>query len=1331
MAAPQPLPYRVSFPFLPLLNLEGAAGEHHDRLVALAADLWKHVVFEHLVRHPIVAASDPDDQHQVAWGDDDIAEQKAERDKQIDWQFAESRRDELLYFDVDLDPAATPNMVLNGVTRAGRVEPFLSGQVGPGALSDALTLCLQQWLAARDLGPAPRPIEPFTTRMFLEVVGVLDQILEAVHVEDEARVIALGSGLTTLAVPALRLVCAEMNGPWEAALEQRVMQLEPDNPVGLRNEFFRLLNEKGEAQDRNFIRQVLAVAPQWGKPHLSMHGKDVGEEGALRHQGIAAQLLPSNPWALDNYGINLMEAGRHEEAFRYFDRAVRVSPLFEKSYQNCMRASRAIGRPGEAFIDITQTRWRFYPAWRDSGHEITDQMLVTIGMAQIKVANAHMDVGRLEDAIETYRRVLPDLGDRKDIGRTFDDWLSDPDLPGTAYAREGHHRRDPGRVVHGFGCGKVENSSDVAMLIHALIALGKQELAQIAWAHYVGADIVGAPAARLAGARAYFLNGNLDKGIEQLWIAALRAPQGRWESEINRLLRLAAVRPLAEWETVVQARLDAGATRMARLMARDAADFVPGATGSAVLAKALLLGQAGPEAPFDKEWMQPLRVALGPEVAAPIDAFFGGRVEADQETADLLASDWPQLLGAMDAEDPTTGARALYLLGESLCRYLAATTGAPNVLASGYRQIATEALAVVAKSSLADGWTRPLLECVERAAASPAVDYWVLDQWVLRVERALQIEERSGGAAGMAPLVDGLRRVGQSLRGDERVGFEHRRALDLKDDPARVHEARFLMERCLRAFGAGAGIAWSEIADRCLPAAQALDVHWVATTATPGNAVPWIALARRLFELSKKELAYEALVKAFPPTSREWRQARLAELKPLWESSGLGAEIPFEWQACSQRGMVHLQRGEYVQAVKCLRWCDAIDSGNAALLKNLGIVYGRQGALLDAVVCFSKIDRKAGPMIAGQALLEAQKYAEGVAAYRYASMYFTGAEQWLALGGAAWFLQDDEIAAEAYSKAYELAGGRFDPSQLHAYATSLNGAGLSKQAEPIANQLIQAAGNDATFFSCGVHHMARALLAQRRAPEAVPYAERAVQVNPLPDNKKEFDETLDRARRNDPYPVKPLRSLRRETHGWKLLEASDPLGAQQAADQGLGVSKTEWPLWRVKLVAAEARFDWDNEAPAKEGLKAAWEALAATAGADTTEAALARVLALKIREQVLFPTDVVVPLGKQVSKTELDKDIADRRARSTPSPAGKPVLASVPADDPIVFPNEKISRLSDYVGLLKAMQTGDPMSALASHGLDMAAYAPLANMWSQRLHGDQVLTDKFQKMMQG
>ncbi len=69
--------------------------------------------------------------------------------------------------------------------------------------------------------------------------------------------------------------------------------------------------------------------------------------------------------------------------------------------------------------------------------------------------------------------------------------------------------------------------------------------------------------------------------------------------------------------------------------------------------------------------------------------------------------------------------------------------------------------------------------------------------------------------------------------------------------------------------------------------------------------------------------------------------------------------------------------------------------------------------------------------------------------------------------------------------------------------------------------------------------------------------------------------------------------------------------------------------------------------------------------------------------------------------------------------------------DPVVFPGQPVAKLSDYVGILKGMQTGDMMGALARYGLDMMSYGNVATAWGAKMAADPLLTEKFTRMMNG
>jgi tetratricopeptide (TPR) repeat protein len=68
--------------------------------------------------------------------------------------------------------------------------------------------------------------------------------------------------------------------------------------------------------------------------------------------------------------------------------------------------------------------------------------------------------------------------------------------------------------------------------------------------------------------------------------------------------------------------------------------------------------------------------------------------------------------------------------------------------------------------------------------------------------------------------------------------------------------------------------------------------------------------------------------------------------------------------------------------------------------------------------------------------------------------------------------------------------------------------------------------------------------------------------------------------------------------------------------------------------------------------------------------------------------------------------------------------------DPLVFPGQKVQKLSDYVRIMKRMQGGDFMGAIGEYGLDMMSYSSVATAWGAKFAADPSLNEKFSRMMQ-
>jgi tetratricopeptide (TPR) repeat protein len=1332
---PLPYPHRVSF--LASAMVLPAAVEH---LGLLAAKVLAATLFDHLVRHPVVTVGDFDDERLTDDDNNLLDARHPDIEDTIDWYFRVSRRHEVLWLDLSLDPARPAAVRLRARRPQGPIEEW-SG-IASEPLSVQIGQCLDLWLAARHLSAAGAP-PSFAVADLLDVVQRLDRALLAARTGDDDPAPQISPELM---VPPAQLgvafyrVLADMSTLPAHELDLAILRLDPQHPVARRNDYLhRLRHERGA---RRAILPLIDEAPMFGKPHLSIWGDEVAadrpDEGmGLRHQGIAASLLPANPFACHNYSLQLADVFRREESYRWSDRATIGSPGFNNAHLDCVRRLRQVGRPGQAFAEAHYRCNDILERWSQS--RISPFEWPVKYHAGMLLALVHHDVGRLDEAIKIAEDTMADMEDPEAGHESFAwavrriaDWKSDPQIIAHAYAWEGHHRGDPGRVVAGFARGKVEDADDVAMYLEALIALGREDLARIAFHQAWGIDgtgVIGDGKARLVGARLEILCGDPFAAVEHLQVAQLRRGQSRLEADVNRTLRLACIRPAAEWDAVIGRRLDQGALRLARLAARDLADFVPELDTPNV---ALALG---PRTRFDvaPAWIDALRAAL-PALGAHhrlLDERLALPADPTLAAADRIGQDWWTALVAPAKDRDGHAAGAVYALGIALARYLALASGPPTPIAGAYRHIATEALHLVrrARYQLDEKAARGLLEIVERCAERLAGHEWLVDRWLLRIERALDLDTEQGSY--LPALLAGLPHVQSLLRGDERIGWELRLAFDLREGDDQLEPAAYLLERCQRAMETGAAaVVWSDVAARSQSADQAIDVHWLAAVANPYHGAPWLQLARAQLTLGKLDDAFASLCQGLAPAGAEWRAEQLAQLAPIWPPS-LG--VPFGLEAAHAQGQSALGRGDLDGAVRCLRWCEALDPDSGAVKRSLGVALARQGKVAEAVRAMAGFDRSDAARLVGQAAADAKRHDAAVLAYRTAALRFTTAEEWRELAVAAWHAQDDAVAAHAYTRMLA-AGGTADAPTLHALATSLYNTGQWAACEPVARRLVEIAGGDATYRSAGLHALARALSGLGRFGEAVAAAREAAARNPRPESSREIADTLAFAQSGRVPPhttTSPELSV--ERRAFDALAVSDVGIPEELASQG-----NSWGLFRAALAATELRNDSENHVPVPaRALEAAIMVLDRTLGNPLPDAVLCRIRALRIRENAFIQIDPPPPLGSRLAAGELDRRLSERRAPSAPlieityggtERAESPVVGD---PDPVVFPGQRVARLSDYVAIMKGMQNGDMLGVLTRAGLDMPAYVQVASMWGQRLASDAGLSAKYTAMMQG
>ncbi|HEU4730166.1 MAG TPA: hypothetical protein VFT22_19850, partial [Kofleriaceae bacterium] len=984
-----------------------------------------------------------------------------------------------------------------------------------------------------------------------------------------------------LPVPFLR-VLAELSRDDARTLDAIILRIDPTHPVARRNRYVTGLVH-GDV-DRREILPLIEEAPMYGKPHLSVWGEAFASDRPLenmgvRHQGIAASLSPANPYACHNYSLQLADDGRCEESYRWADRATVTAPQLGAAHLDCVRRLRQLGRPGQAFAEAQYRRREIMD--RAEAGQLAAGDWQAPHHAALLTAFVHLDVGRIAEAIELADEVMGRLPDDQArdafawAARRIARWKTDPRMRARAYAWEGHHRGEVGRVLAGLARVRITDDQDAMMLLEALCAVGRTEQAETAYWHLAGsvrtggplatttataATILGDGKARLAAARVLILAGDLDEALDQIQIVQLRRNQSRLEADVNRTLRLAAIWPASEWARMVQRRLERGATTLAQMAARDLGDFVPG-LDLPVIERALgdrrpavdptLRPAVGPVLdPILPVWTAELISAM-PAVQASSRAILGRLAPPPESTlaaADALAQDWWTVLVPSARDRDAHAGGAVLALGLALAHYLALASGPPTPIAGAYRHIATEALHLVRRSryQIEPAAITALLRLIDRLGDAPE---WLLDTWLLRLERALDLEAEHGSyLEGMAA---GMRTVSRLLRGDERIGWELRLAHDLAADPTQYEPAAALFARAARAVEAGGPLrAWSAAA--AAAAAPGLDVHWRAALANPaGVAGPWLRLAHGLFAAGRKDDGFEAACRGVAAATGAERARALAELAPVWRAARLAT--PLDGAAAFARGVAAMAEGQLDLAVVHLQWAASVDPDSAQRAHSLAVALARLGEAHEAIRVLARHERDA-PRLIGRVLVECGREVDAVRVLRYASRRFHAAEDWALLATAAHRADDDRVAVAAGRSA--LALGARDPALLIALATSLYRVGEFVECEQIAQQLI-ADTTDRASRLAGLHAMARALAGQGRHVDAHRYARAVAELGPEGELAIELAETMERIVAQEAPPVRPGAEPTMERQAFDDLEAGKFDSLQTA------VSSPSWGIARA------------------------------------------------------------------------------------------------------------------------------------------------------------------------
>jgi hypothetical protein len=526
-----------------------------------------------------------------------------------------------------------------------------------------------------------------------------------------------------------------------------------------------------------------------------------------------------------------------------------------------------------------------------------------------------------------------------------------------------------------------------------------------------------------------------------------------------------------------------------------------------------------------------------------------------------------------------------------------------------------------------------LLRMVDWMSGAPE---WLLDTWLLRIERALDLEAEHGSY--LDGMIADLPAVQRLLRGDERVGWELRLAHDLAGDPSQYEPAAMLFARCARAVEAGVvPLAWSAAAAAAgsgASAAAQLDVHWLAATSNPAGApAPWLRLAQGLLAAGRRTEGFAAACRGISATPAKDRAAAIAELAPRWRPV---LPTPLDGAAAFEAGLAAASEDRLDLAVQHLRWAVAVEPGHAKRAQSLAVALGRTGHGLEALRVLSQHERADAPRLIGRVLVDAGRDLDALRFLRYASRRFRTADDWATLAGAAGRADNDAVAVEAGRRA--IAMGSKDPALLITLATGLYRMGEFRECERVAQQLIADGSREARV--AGLHAMARALAGQGRHVDAHPYAKAAAELGPNGELAAELIETMDRIVAQQSPPVRPSVELSAERQACAELEA----GRFEAL--AAAISSPSWGVAGVALAACEFRTEDESGIPVSpRAIDGALAILGRTQGATQPEAVLARIRALRIRDNAFIQIDPPPPLGLRYTPEEFERAHAERDRR--------------------------------------------------------------------------------------
>jgi len=1367
-------PHRVAF-LVPDVTVGGADVVHEHEAALL---LWSACI-EVCQRHPGLAVYDPDSTPLYPQEGHFTPQHAAIGATPEDPFFGPTRRDELAWLELSVPKAGAVR--LHTLGRDGTRQSF--DALGKN-LGDQINQVLGAWLSARGLGALPQRFEAVTAEEVVAVVRMIAPVLveqarartlpvstaptwsltvvdaapdasaSADEFEDrgataadeadddadagaDAALTAAPTKLRTnvarpianrlpaaLKLPALRLLQLALRED----LDDLILAVSPEQPQAL---FAKFRAGAAQGPDFTLLRRVIAAAPCWANPYAELVRAGHAEEDpeakpiapseleSVAGAGIAALCRPAHLDVIETVASLLDDSGLVDEGVRLLERALVTHHDESRAHIALLDLLRKTDREGAWLAQAFRSGRIHGCPMEPSLPWYPDQIQI-----DLFVADAMMRVGRLDEAIALRGNRL----EGREAAwprhtRILGTWKKDPRFVAWCYGREGYFRGDPARTVEGFGRIEPKHDVDVSVFLDALVSMGREDEVLLAWAQYGLGDEHCGPAARLAAARALMAAGEWRRGLDELWRVELTEPGRDEHVAISRCGLLLSGMPLEVAELAIGERVAIGASSLARRMARDIADFVPGAVKSSVIARAL--GKPSNVA-FDPATMSGF--AADTRSRKAIDTLFGelGSLERTDNSpfaeadllarADRLVNRWLEVVftEASEEEPAELAQAASYAAAQALGRYLAATTQPANPIAGALRTVAGEALALVRKHRqvLGDREARALLTAIDPILRR--VDRWIGGTWLATVERSCAIDERSSG--DVAGFARDAATVAARILGPEEAAV-------LAASIARLHRER--PDRWAAAVTAQASQLalhtgylgaeeWADatvvqLAAREIEVDDAIDTLHTACYLVEGiNAGPCVHAARVLLDAGRGPAALGVLTAGLRAATPAWRDRQLASLADGW--SRIKLDIPLAFEKVAAAMFDALQKGEPARAEKLGRWAVAIDPTNGEAHRNLGLALAQQGKVADALVHLVRGTREQATQILSGVLYQAGKLPEAMAVLDYASRWYVRADQWLTYGGIAYAAMDNPRTVKAYALAYQLDPEAFDATQLNAYAGVLDEVGDYATCEQVANHLLRVAGDDVMWKTNGWNHLACAYIGQGRFIEAEKLAQDAVAHNPLPDNTPGFAATLERAKtrtKTTPPELGPIGKPREPV--FVLLEAGDFAAAAALASD---------PSWRVRRAALDAtRFRYSSENDLEvtpRSLAAALAGLADTVGLTDREAVLLRAVALQLREQAYFARDPVPGLGDRMTRDAFYKEFRARGGVVLGEPTPPPPVFK----DRVVISGGKIERVSDYVALLRDLAALTPGEALAQFDLDEAGYLEVAGAWAAAMEAD-------------